>query len=86
MQAEDMLPDRQDWADLNGVAVRKGTVAAFLANARLWLDPLADGAARAAAQRDIMAAVPALRALGLFQVLAVRDPDLRKLVEQAASG
>ncbi|WP_041862954.1 hypothetical protein [Bordetella petrii] len=81
MQAEDILPGRQDWADLNGMPVRKGTVAAFLANARAWADPQADASARDAALRDMRAALPALRALGLFEVLTVRDPALRTLLE-----
>ncbi|MDM9558788.1 hypothetical protein [Bordetella petrii] len=83
MRAEDILPGRQDWTEIGGVAVRKGTVAAFLANARLWSDPSADAAARAAAERDIARALPSLRALGLFEVLEPRDPALREWLERA---
>ncbi|WP_407851204.1 hypothetical protein [Bordetella petrii] len=84
MRAEDILPGGQDWAEVDGVAVRKGTVAAFLANARLWSDPSADAAARAAAEHDMAGALPSLRALGLFEVLAPRDPALREWLERAA--
>ncbi|GAB7537078.1 hypothetical protein AB4851_25160 [Burkholderia sp. 22PA0099] len=77
MRAEQLLPDGQNQADLNGVTVRKGTVGAFLFNARVLGTPDATPQARAEARADILAALPALRALGLFEVLEVRDPALR---------
>lgn len=81
MRAEQLLPDHLDRIDLDGTTVRKGTVAAFLANARVWTDPHADAAARAGAAADIAAALPALRATGLFEVLAVRDAALREWLD-----
>lgn len=81
MRAEDLLPDDANQRDFNGVAVRKGTVGAFLANAKMLTDPAASAAARAAAERDIIASLPALRALGLFDVLEIRDARLRALVD-----
>jgi hypothetical protein len=77
MRAEQLLPDGQDRAEINGVGVRKGTVGAFLFNARVLGTPDAPPEARAEARADILAALPALRALGLFEVLEVRDPALR---------
>ncbi|MFO6052751.1 hypothetical protein ACLBUN_16055, partial [Pseudomonas aeruginosa] len=38
MKAEDILPDRQDRIRLGGVEIRKGSVGAFIANARLLLE------------------------------------------------
>lgn len=80
MRAEDILPDHQDHAEIHGVTVRKGTVGAFLANARVWCDPSTDPAQRRHAERDMFDALPALTALGLFDVLSVRDPGLRQLL------
>jgi hypothetical protein len=80
MRAEDILPDHVDQAELAGVLVRKGTVAAFLANARTWCDDAAAPEARAAAARDIADALPGLRAVGLFDVLEIRDERLRDWV------
>ncbi|MBN3728327.1 hypothetical protein [Burkholderia sp. Ac-20379] len=77
MRAEHLLPDGQDRAEINGVGVRKGTVGAFLVNARVLGTPDASPEARAEARADILAALPALRALGVFEVLEVRDPALR---------
>ncbi|MGN7919519.1 MULTISPECIES: hypothetical protein [Lysobacter] len=78
MRAEDLLPDHLDHTRIDGVLVRKGSVGAFLANARVWSDGDAD--ARAQAERHIAEALPALRALGLFEVLEIRDPGLRAWV------
>lgn len=80
MRAEDLLPDHLDHARIDGVLVRKGSVGAFLANARIWTDAHADAGARAQAERDIAEALPALRALGLFELLEIRDPRLRAWV------
>lgn len=81
MRAEDLLPDHLNQTDIDGVAVRKGTVGAFLANARVLQDAAASDTARADAQRDIVDALPALRALGLFDVLEIRDAVLRAFVD-----
>ena len=80
MRAADILPDDVNDGTFNGVSVRKGTVGAFLANARVWTDPLTPANERTAAENDIVEAVPALRALGLFDVFEIRDPGLRALV------
>ncbi|QVQ27835.1 hypothetical protein [Achromobacter deleyi] len=86
MRARDVLPDGMDQGNFNGVAVRKGTVGAFLANARVCCDPRASADAVAAARRDIREALPALRALGLFEVLQVRDPALRAWIQAQGPG
>ncbi|MGO1070096.1 hypothetical protein [Lysobacter sp. CA199] len=81
MRAQDMLPDHLDVAHIDGVAVRKGSVAAFLANARTLSNPHADDEARAQAEQHIRQALPALRAVGLFDVLEIRDPTLRGWID-----
>ncbi|TRX76568.1 hypothetical protein [Pseudomonas mangiferae] len=81
MRAHDILPDHLDHIRINGTVVRKGSVGAFLANAAAFSDPTLTDAARQAVLDDIEAALPALRALGLFEVLEIRDPQLRAFVE-----
>jgi len=83
MRAEDVLPDQQNKGQFNGVTVRKGTVGAFLANARLWLDDASSVEDKVIAERDIVDALPALHALGLFDIVQVRDTALRELVSVA---
>jgi hypothetical protein len=80
MRAEQVLPDDVNQVELHGVTIRKGTVAAFVANARVWSDPGASDAARAEAEADIADALPVLRALGLFDVFEIRDASLREWV------
>ncbi|MGM3277238.1 hypothetical protein [Ralstonia sp. 24A2] len=81
MRPEDVLPDANSYADFDGLTIRKGTVAAFLANAQAWLDPKTDTAERAEVERLLLEAVPALQKLGVFAVLEIRDVGLRRLVE-----
>lgn len=81
MRADDVLPDHASHGDFNGMAVRKGTIAAFLANATVWSDAASSAAQRATAEAHITQALPALHAVGLFKVLEVRDPALRDWLE-----
>lgn len=81
MRAEDLLPDDINQGQFNGTTVRKGTVGAFLINARMLSDPLSNVEQRRRAEQDIIAALPALRALGLFEILQVRDLALQTLCE-----
>ncbi|WP_431262975.1 hypothetical protein ACQ859_23270 [Roseateles chitinivorans] len=81
MKAQDLLPDGQNQIERNGTVIRKGTVGAFLVNAKTWGDPAAEAGRRADAERDIVEALPALRELGLFDVLDVRDERLRALLD-----
>jgi hypothetical protein len=81
MRADQLLPDHQDHVERNGTTVRKGTVGAFLANARVLNDRSASPAAREQAEADLADIVPALRAIGLFDVLEIRDAALRAWVD-----
>jgi hypothetical protein len=82
MRAEDLLPNHIDSGDFNGTVVRKGTVGAFLANARTFLDPSAAPGRRQEAEQHMAEALAALDALGLFEVCALRDPALLAFVEE----
>jgi uncharacterized protein len=85
VRPEDVLPDELNSAELNGTTVRKGSVGAFLANARILRDAGSSLEARDAARAQIVALVPALRALGVFDFFSVRDPALATLVEAAVA-
>ncbi len=86
MRPEDVLPDDVNRGELGGISIQKGSVGAFLANARIIADPAVSAEDRAAAERDLVALLPGLRALGLFDVLAIRDEKLRALVNRHLSG
>lgn len=80
MRPEDALPDQTERAEINGVSVRKGTVAAFLQNAMRWSDAATADADREELSREIAESVPALRALGVFAVFEARNERLRALI------
>lgn len=77
---QDVLPDEHDRTEIDGIVMRKGTVAAFVRNALRWTDPDTEDAERAALADAIVEAVPALRALGVLAVFEVRDARLRALI------
>ena len=77
---EDVLPDDQDRAVIGGVDIRKGTIAAFLRNARRWRDPATPEGGERLAQ-EMRDAVPALRALDLLDIFSPRDPALAALID-----
>jgi hypothetical protein len=81
MKPQDILPDDKDGAVFKGVTVRKGTVGAFLANARILADADATPRAREQARADAIALLPAMRALGVFEVFSPRDAELAALVD-----
>jgi hypothetical protein len=82
MRPEEILPDDVNEVSLDGVRVRKGSVAAFLANARIVVDAASTDEARRTAEAHIADLVPSLVALHLFDVFDVRDPRIRALVER----
>jgi hypothetical protein len=81
MRAQDILPDDVNEVHINGTTIRKGSVGAFLANAAALDDPALTAQERLAVLSAIEAALPALRAIGLFNVLEIRNPQLRAFVQ-----
>jgi hypothetical protein len=80
VRPEDVLPDEVDRASMNGVDVRKGTVAAFVANARN-LQRLTPGTAEhEAVAAQLRSLLPALTAVGVLEVFEPRSPALREIV------
>jgi hypothetical protein len=52
----------------------------FVACAHEMLDPATPEAARRKAEPRLLAVLPMLQALGVFELFAIRDPALRQLV------
>lgn len=53
----------------------------FVAAAQLMLDPATPEARRMQVEPQLLAQLPVLRALGVFDLFVLRDPALRALVE-----
>ncbi|KDP83609.1 MULTISPECIES: hypothetical protein [Cupriavidus] len=81
MKPDALLPDGVDVVEVNGVTVRKGSVGAFLISWRVMNDPGEDAGRRAAAREDLVGLLPGLRAMGVFDVFAARDPGLAVLID-----
>lgn len=62
-------------------AAADGACTAFIAAAQLMLDPATPESRRMQAEPQLLAQLPVLRALGVFDLFVVRDPALRALVE-----
>jgi hypothetical protein len=80
VRPEDVLADEVNSATLNGTEVRKGSVAAFIANAKILeslapTDPLYSEVE--AQLRDLVAAV---RAVGVLDVFAPRTAAIAALI------
>lgn len=83
VRPEDVLPAGVDRTVINGVGVRKGSVAAFVANAK-QLEHLDSGTP----EYDEVAAhltslLPALRAVGVLDVFVPRSEKLAGLIAGA---
>lgn len=81
MRPDALLPDGVDVVEVNGVTVRKGSVGAFLISWRVMNDPGEDAGRLAAAREDLVGLLPGLRAMGVFDVFAARDPGLAALID-----
>ena len=80
VRPEDLLPDDQNSAKINGTVVRKGTVAAFLANART-LSALPPGSPdREPIIEQLRGSAQALREIGLFDVFELRSGELAEII------
>lgn len=85
IRPEDVLADGVEATRVDGLDVRKGTVAAFVANAKKLALVERDDVSREPLERQLRALAPALRAVGLLDVFAPRSADIAAiLVEDEA--
>jgi len=82
-RAHDVLADAHDHARFGASTIRKGTVAAFVANARAWSALPADDERAASLAAELVAAAPALEAIGVLEVFAPRDRRFAALLDRA---
>jgi hypothetical protein len=83
VRPEDVLPAGVESGEMNGVKVRKGSVAAFVANVKQLeqLDPASADYAQVSAQ--IKQLVPAVRAVGVLDVFTPKTTVLAELIDSA---
>ncbi|GAA2663549.1 hypothetical protein [Streptomyces lunalinharesii] len=84
VRPEDVLPEGIDSTAINGLTVRKGSVAAFVANA-LRLDDLTEGTPEyAAVVTQMRELTPVLRAIGLLDVFRPHSQAVERIIAEAA--
>ena len=80
---ENILPDALNHTHINGIKVRKGTVAALLANIQLYESPQSAEREKQSALAMIKELAPAILAIGLTQHLQFKNPEIQKIMDHA---
>lgn len=84
---EDILPDEQDYfTDQNGNTIRKGTVAAAIANAGIVESNESSGEEKEAALLVIRELAPTLKNFGFNQFLSWKNPQIQKIFDELDEG
>jgi hypothetical protein len=80
MRPEDLFPPDVDSVEVDGVRVRKGSIAAFIHNALSLelLDP--EGEEYEQAVAELRALTPALKAVRVFEVFSLRSELVAQIV------
>lgn len=79
---EDILPDGEDFVEIQNQKLRKGTVAAALANASILEDSTATETEKEEALKAIQSVVPALIALKMHQHVLWKNPFIQNMIEE----
>jgi hypothetical protein len=81
VRPEDVLADEVNSATLNGTEVRKGSIAAFIVNAKILESSLAPtDLVYSEVEAQLRALVPAVRAVGVLDVFAPRTAAVAALI------
>ncbi|VVC75428.1 hypothetical protein AQUSIP_07180 [Aquicella siphonis] len=80
---EDVLPDGVDTTAINGKIVRKGTIAAFLANADILENPAATQQQKQQAINTMQELAPAVITIGLHKHVVFRNAQVEQILVDA---
>lgn len=83
VRPEDILPDGVDTTAFNGKTVRKGTIAAFLANADILDNPAATEKQKQEAINTMKELAPDVVAIGLHKHVIFKNPEAEQLLVDA---
>jgi hypothetical protein len=65
---------------VSGAVSEPDALTDFVVNAQLMLDPITPESVRRQAEPRLLAQLPVLQAMGVFELFAIRDPALAALV------
>lgn len=77
---EEILPDGDDFTDINGLKVRKGSIAAVLANIEILESHDSSKNEKQRAINIIKKLAPALNAIGLNKHVTWNNPEVRNIL------
>ncbi len=83
MTPEDILPAGEDFVNIQNQKLRKGTVAAVLANASILEAPATTEEEKKQALEIIRSLVPSLIALKMHHHVIWKNPLIQSLIEEA---
>ncbi|PWY57030.1 hypothetical protein DGG96_01115 [Legionella qingyii] len=83
IRPENILPDGVDNASINGKIVRKGTIAAFLANAEILEKQNSTDIQKQEAVRTMKELAPAVVATGLHQYVVFKNKEIEQILIDA---
>lgn len=84
VRAEDFLPDDVSSREFNGVVVRKGSMGAAIANAKILASPKSTVQEKEAAKEMLKELAPALVAIGVHEHLTWKNPEIQKIFDAVA--
>lgn len=83
VRPEDVLSDSQNTTVVDGMTVRKGSVAAFLRNIEILEDKNASKDQRIGANKMLKELAPSIVAVGLHKHAQFKNPQVEKLLMNA---
>jgi len=82
LKPEDILPDDINSTEINGIKVRKGTIGAALANAKILSSKTSTEIEKSNAKEIIKELAPAMIALELHQHVIWKNLEIQKIIEE----
>jgi len=85
IRPEDILPNGIDTTSINGKVLRKGTVAAFLANVDIFENDTASESQKQNAMSMLIELAPAIITVGLHKHVIFKNSQVEKILIEAES-
>ncbi|KTD72692.1 hypothetical protein [Legionella tucsonensis] len=83
IRPEDILPEGVDCTSINGKIVRKGTIAAFLANVAIFEKQDSTKKQKQEAMRAMQELAPGVIAIGLHQHVVFKNSEIEQILIDA---
>lgn len=83
IRPENILPDGVDSTEINGKMVRKGSVAAFLANVEIFENSQSDNEQKQIALKNLKELAPVAVTIGLHKHVVFKNPLIEQLLIDA---